>query len=886
MANESSSQHAWLNEFKRLLIDELRGQKWDSLIAKRIDFEQSLLAHTIVVVDTLITISYLLNKFSHQPIGDSEFCALIAAAVAHDAGKAHTEFQRYIRGHRKRTTHWDPSSAESLIVTVAVLLRQTSGIELTNGERAFALSAVRGSIREERTATNLDLLATPRRVGRESYLRDLLGTVDQLASCSNVIAARQLTGRATSVISRGLVFTHHQVRIRGATTAFLHQALQEAHQRSGWLPLLFYADGTLYVATSNVLPSEAVLREQIQETTRAVLSEPLKRSSHLVVGSVLGTFLPKPELFDVSLVETYLLLAAQRAKARRPDKVETKNVIEAYNGLSPQNRVNNETEIPLDQRRFLREELGSSQPEMAIFKFFKSIVGTFLVGPAREVVRQRYEELFGEGTFSLLMGMSTLMPANDYLRCIRWYHKAPGDLFAQHEGTTIADLSPKDRQVVLVTALASIAHTGLANVADLPGGSRLARSLGAILYDDVLYPKSVTDIRQTAEEQLSGYRLAKVKPGMGVCPTCNATIVSGHAMPALADFYDKPDAFSNRRSAHGRRVPDSLCLGCYYERLVLQILTGRRPEEVIFILPEMQLTLDQAETLNNEVRKLEATARQVGSAGTFNPRQAFDITATWRLTQALEAAKQNGISFKSMLRDSFTYETSDTTTKKRMKELARELQNLQDVSLELLSNICGRELPTWDDAAEEAVREGSQLRNEDEIMGLVRRIFLLDRSALTPVYCSNFIAVPIVAGFAGQDDAEVKVAIRRLVFTLFISIALETAVAAVPFGDASAVLTSKRLGVAYVPAVGGLRRLVGSDWVPRADARALLDKLVAAVDLTSLTDFPKRSDYYVLAKERERGKVVRRIEQVGKGKYIDAGRFEQIDALTGRGGEG
>jgi hypothetical protein len=844
--------------------------------------EQSLLAHTLVVLDTLATVCPLLDRQGEPLLRDATFAALLIAAVIHDAGKAGKEFQAYIRGGGPRVGHWDDAAVEQLAADVAAVVRRVAGIELSPGEMVFAVNAARGSERGERLRANLLQLTRPPAVPKETFLREILVASDHLASCSTVVAARESLDRFANVFARQLEFTYHQVRLRGVTTTFLHRALQAVHEAAGWQPLLFYVDGTLYVADTANVPVPDQVRAQIALTCTDALSGPLQQASSLVVGSVLGTFLPKPELFDSRLVETYLEVAAGKAKARSPDKVGAKNVVTAYNGEREDGpQVTSETDIPAAERGRLRDVLGSAQPEMAILKFFKNIVDRFLAGAPRELARERYEALVGPGTFAQLMSMSTLMPAKDYLKAIRWYHASPAARFgADDEDGLIGQLRADQRQDLLIGALASIAQEAFGLAPNPPGAATLASELTDVLGQDVLFPLAGDDVVRQAREELAAYEKAKEKAELTVCPTCNAAIQRDRAISARSDFYDKPDAFSNRRRAHGRRAADALCSGCYYERLTLQILLNGKPEEVVVIMPEMQLTLAGADELRARVDEWTATARQLGSPQHFDPQRSFDITATWRLARALGQASTANTPFEGMLASAFTYAMREETAKKRVRDLAKAIEALPDIDLAWVSDLAERPIADWTAAAQEALRPDSPLRKEPDIAEAIRSVYQLDRATLRPAISSNMVIVPLLMGFSGRDDSDVKAGIRRLIFTLFLAAALDAAVATAPFGEEGVVASGRRLGVAYVPSIGALRRLVGTDWISRSDVERWLRKLTAAVDLTGLTDYPPRNDLYVLARERARGKVVRRIEQVGKGNYLKLSNFDEIEAMT------
>lgn len=115
--------------------------------------------------------------------------------------------------------------------------------------------------------------------------------------------------------------------------------------------------------------------------------------------------------------------------------------------------------------------------------------------------------------------------------------------------------------------------------------------------------------------------------------------------------------------------------------------------------------------------------------------------------------------------------------------------------------------------------------------------------------------------------------------SLFLSLCLEAAVAAVPAGQVAETVTERGLGIAYVPPTPELRQLVGSAWVPLADARKWLLAISAAVQLVGLADYPPRNDIYQIMTLPSVGKLIRRIEEVGNGQKLGPNYLPQLRAL-------
>lgn len=84
--------------FRDLIVGHLIQKGWKRLLGKRIRYEQSLFEHSLNTLDVVLTYLPVFRQTWHPPLTLDEEVALIVTAVAHDAGKATDEFQRYIRG--------------------------------------------------------------------------------------------------------------------------------------------------------------------------------------------------------------------------------------------------------------------------------------------------------------------------------------------------------------------------------------------------------------------------------------------------------------------------------------------------------------------------------------------------------------------------------------------------------------------------------------------------------------------------------------------------------------------------------------------------------------------------------------------------------------------
>jgi hypothetical protein len=125
----------------------------------------------------------------------------------------------------------------------------------------------------------------------------------------------------------------------------------------------------------------------------------------MMVGSPTGNMLPKPELLSFAEAQEYLTTAGSKinprsfAKKKLPDR---RKVVTEYLKLRGElDRPPSDEEIERQSGR-----ISVAQPEMLVFKFFKAMLDPDKV-PAvgedgAELARQKYEALFGLGTWAQL----------------------------------------------------------------------------------------------------------------------------------------------------------------------------------------------------------------------------------------------------------------------------------------------------------------------------------------------------------------------------------------------------------------------------------------------------------------------------------------------------
>src|SRR5436190_17303940 len=96
-------------------VEFMLARGWKEITAKRRSFEQSLFDHTLIELDSLITLLPLLRSTFVPPLTEQEEQALMTGIVAHDVGKELPEWQEYLMGQRKFVSDVNRALAEEVV---------------------------------------------------------------------------------------------------------------------------------------------------------------------------------------------------------------------------------------------------------------------------------------------------------------------------------------------------------------------------------------------------------------------------------------------------------------------------------------------------------------------------------------------------------------------------------------------------------------------------------------------------------------------------------------------------------------------------------------------------------------------------------------------------
>ncbi len=899
---------------------------WKRKWGKRGTFTQSLFQHTDIELNALGVLLPMLADKAHYSLTEHEQQALLMGVIAHDVGKETPEWQAHIRlPEAEQRGQFVPHILPALTNTIVPELAALFGFEPSVATDAIACVNLHMAAARSAPALLGTLTGKAQQPGSQRWnmLARIVEAVDKFCSIDGLLPTREYLaqGRDNGALSPHIRLGYHLTTLRGVSTVLLHKAADDAYRAAGWQPILYFSNGTLYVADSRTTcqePAPADVLEQLGSVIEDVM--PARFFPKMVVGTPTSTLIPKPEFFDYREFAAYLREAAQRIKRgsflRKPagTRLEKLQGEKGYWGLSGKPPA--EQSLETDSGRIDR-----AQPLMMLFKFFRDALKPELVGrtsgltdPASVTalaqerdnyvslggdpntaqarydkalqklekaaaeawmtrVTKVYDAVFGAGAYARLRSTSTLMPARDMVAVIDPLWALPGAALGLPAPTleTAPDAHIEEALIARLDALAQALY------AELPEAQRPMRTsaaeIAACFADDLIHPAALRDITVLATQQYQAYAVSKPEAlrdrhAPRLCPICNSHLEQGTA--ATADFVNKPDAHTNRAVAHGYTGKVVICNACKYERFLQQLLLGEKVARVLVLTPRMHIGFWTGQAFRDTALQFYEQARDLMSNSTHNPNENLTLTLTQliagKLLRAdaagspLQRAIQQGLDGEK-LAQLLTYTTNEDTQKKRWRDLAkalREVYELEDGREDL--DIVNQEWETTFATWEDVLAGVFAGAARNETVDAIRaQIYRLYPQFRMVCQTPNFILIPLTSNFkVGDKESETNAALRELFILLLLGLALDCSVAAVDAGEPF--LFHGGEGVAQVPAVPAVRDLVGGDWVGLTAAPIWLEKIGAASLLANATAYPDRSNLYQILTALTPGHVLRRIE--------------------------
>ena len=772
--------------FRTKAVKFMLNRDWKKKTAKRRSFEQSLFDHTLIEIDALITLLPLLQHTFSPSLTESEEQVLLTSVLAHDVGKELDEWQEYVMGRRDFLSDVNQELAEEVVPELASQFGFSDVAEM--------LSSVVLHMRYERTPAKVAsrLLFGQHTNPRWKTLADIVDAVDNLCSAKGLFAGLQCVAEKTS-ISNHLHTAYHLVQMRGVSTTLLHRAAIDTFTECGWSPLLHYSNGTIYVASSATQPLEPGVDEIQAQMAEGIEKAMPREIAQLIVGSPLQSMMPKVDLFDYRDLKGCLTVAARRVNRttfrNKPESARRKTVADYLK--------RKDDDSPIDENKLALEtdRIGAAQPEMCIFKFFKTALAGNLLGkqvtPEAEetyadfaegggkrklpkvnpqsVARAEYDNVFGEGAYADLQSTSTLMPARDMALTIDRFWSLDGSRFGL-DVSKIEYLDDTKRVEILIDALVDIADKVYTAI---PAENRPTRAtpedIARCFMPDLTHPSPKLNLDELIAQQIQAYGQTKAnarkEKGLHLCPICNGAFDGG--TKAKADFVGNPEGHTNRGVSHGGAGQIVICETCKYERFLQQLLLGSQVTDILVLFPRMNIGHSSGEVFRQKAIQIWDKASIRMTEANPKPDLHLSLGLTYNLARKLRDYDVYQLTPDEIV-EVVTYESSTDTKKRNRRDLEKELKatyGMDELHLDEINEFWDTDFATIDEALQ-ALINGEVL--DDEARTIRTKAFRLNRQFYIACQTPHMILVPLTNPVSIGNESNTNAGLRELYLTLIL----------------------------------------------------------------------------------------------------------------------
>jgi hypothetical protein len=862
----------------------MNARGWRNRLAKRRGYEQSLLEHSLIELDVLLTLLPTLSSARHYGLTQDEQNILTIAVPLHDVGKETDRWQAYVRDEGE----WVPHIIPELTAAVVPDLCAALGLAAQPNELQGVMGRCSAFHHNRPGRSDSAIIEAILDGGSDRILTlaSIVKAIDHFCSAASAVEAVR-AGLDDPSLGKHLLLSRHELTVRGVSSTFVHRAAQVAYEKLGWKPLLYFANATVYSADATERPTVPALDGIVQclkEELDAALAHDV---SAIMVGSPTGNILPKPDLLSFKESREYLETASRKiglASFRKKKLKDKRKVVEAYWKLKGRNLT------PTDEQ--VEEEAGrisEAQPEMLVFKFFKAMIDPEKVPQLNEqavaIAETAYQGEFGAGSWKALQSTSTLMAAKDMANTVDLFWALSGKAVGLPEVNKVEQLPAAKRSGLLIGLLDEIAKKVYAAAGNASPRELLSERMAAAFGHDLTAPFRTADVRELAARQLDHY--AKAKPFAGTegtkaiyfCPICNGPFDPIDGKKASADFIANPQTHTNRANAHGQFGYIMVCASCYYERLLVRIMLGKAPAEIVILMPRLNIGRERARRFVTEVRTLVEGAKGIMLAESGRPDSGFSLGFVDQIARRLSSRDPSMLSSEEMI-SLFSYRFTDDTQKKRRAEALKRLKEEFGNDLSAANLASDQSFQSWEEAVD-ALLENKL--DQQEFRAIRRDAFRLYETIHLICQTPNLIFVPLSYEVAGGDsEADTDKGLRRLYVSILLSLAFDARVAIQKEGEP--VDFEGAGGGAYVPPIPAVRGLVHQDWLSIQDATRWLHGIGAASLLARDTGFPVRSSLFQTLSADPPERLARRIEEnwqsQGQSRVLSPDQISQIETIA------
>lgn len=902
-----------------ILISLLQGfilkRGWRLKIAKKTQVEQSLFIHA---TNELGAIQNYLQVYPH-PFNESEIKKIYIASILHDCEKETTEWQEKVRLGEKPPHHTNPEYAKKFINELINFLTENGiALDLSQDDVNDIISSqplhMTGASKNPHIV--FEELSRKHKSERWSEIANLIDLFDDIVSIEAVESSIELLNTDKyKMLAERIEFRYHKIsNVRGILSSLLHKACEKVYEKHGFIPFLYYVDGTLYIRQRRDSPKEEIYINEIKSMLISVINEFLSKiDPESEIASVIGRpqtkMLLVKEFLRRESVERYFIGIGRKYKnTRKPDKTKLKEVIENHFGSvkDAKKALKSEYSKDADLIDVIISNLGNyyieypdfckefqlvlnasiSRPQQYMFQFFKEIAHELLIDEEvfQKAVKIKYDSIFGDGAYEFLKSKSTTMPYTILDR--RKNKQFPGDFERYIEpfwkkqienngkNIMIRDLPLDKQENLLEESLSTILKDNLTLVVKLPKDIFFTQ-IADLLISDLVYPlpfledspENITEIIRTlAEKEIASVAESKEKlfnetKGQRLCPLCHKLITESNSLFAdlLSNEQGIAKVFNNQATGAGRfQTSINICLLCHAELLLRRVLLGKTPSDIIILFPSLNFTRVQGSKVLEDMKDIQNKLGQFFSY--HNPDLNFRAQLNNLRNISTQILEESAEEISAELNpdkfiESFTIKISDETRKNDLKKLEDkiiELYSIKEFNTEFQTDYDAfREIA--EDIFENKIKMHETERNqliEDSGINTIRYSFVYETS--------NFIVISLPITFThDEEESEVNILLKRILFASYLYLLTDCSAMVVPGKEVIHIPQTRNM--VYVQPNSTLKQVIKDDWISLFDLKKWLVAISTAIKLSYEGGYSSRSGIFEVLNQPTVGHILSRI---------------------------
>jgi len=873
------------------LADFISKRGWKLKIAKKEPIEQSLFIHSI---NELGVIKNYLQIHSH-PFNESEIAKLCIASITHDCEKETDEWQTRLRIGEKPPHHTNPEYAKRFIDELLEFLKK-------KGERPdFDKDDINDIISSQplhmKAASKsphivFDEMSRKHKSERWSEIANLIELFDKIVSLSSVESSIDLLSKDEyKMLNERVEFKYHKIsNVRGILTSLLHKACEKSHDGHGFTPFLYYVDGTLYFRVRRNVPDTEISIDEIKVSLKNVINEFIRNievDKKVVIENPQTKLFRGREFFEKQLIDKYFF-SLQRKYRAKVDRGTLRMLIIRYFGSLEsakerlglqrvkdseivdtimQNIYNYSSKFPEFINEF-REivDISVSKPQQYIFQLFKEIIEEVNIDESVIAdIEKEYDAFFGNGTYKLLKRL-TNDPNKNFNLFIKPYWEK--EISISGNMMKVKHIDVKKQSEILSDVFVNILKKNIDKCLKLPK-DEFVDEIVELLTSDLICPYAidVKTIANYAEEQLTTIGKSKKKlfnesKGKRLCPVCYK--VMPNASPITAAFLSREKGvakvFNNQAiggSGFGGSV--NICRLCYAELLLRRVILGRAPSDLVILFPSLNFAKIQGSAILERMREIQ---NKLGQFFSFNNpdlnvrpqlNNVREITTTILEKSAEEiSAELNPDKFI----ESFKIKISDETRKNDLNKLEDKIKDLWD-SVDNFNKEFDTTYATFKEIANDIFENKCKIPE-------IERNQIIEEAGINPIRYSlvcetpNFIMLSLPLTFSyNEDEAEVNILLKRLLFASYIYLLTDCAVMVIPGKEVIHISQTKK--TIYVQPNATLKSIIKEDWISLFDIQKWMVAISAAVKLAYEGGYSGRSGIFEVLTQPTVGHILSRV---------------------------